>query len=510
MIHFENKRINLLVTPNHRMFILNTSKKNKKLIVETAEKVSQRSIFFMPEGKWIGKNEKYFNVEGFGRVNTKDLTYILGIFIGDGFIAYQEKQRVTKTGLARKEYLKEARDKRSGRFKTIEKLGNHISTTHGYRIFFDIPENDKCRERVKEILSRLGIKYNCHKGKAGTHLYFTSKSFMDLFAQCGQGAHNKRIPKWALDYSPKYLNYLLEGLMDSDGHNGKIYHTVSERLASDVCELCIKLNLKPNIYRRHTKSFINGRKLEGDSYVISIGKTIKSISRHRNKIVNYNGYIWCLKVKDNKNFLVERNGRFNFCGNTDEVYGEIKNSQFVEDSPLKPNSPYAASKAAADLLIKAYIRTYNFPAIVIRPCNNYGPWQYPEKLIPLAILKIMRNQKVPVYAKGENIREWLYVQDCAKGIMQILEKGRVGQIYNLGSNEEKKNIEVVKMILRILDKPENMIEFVKDRPGHDLRYRLDSKKVCHEINWKPEIKFEAGIKLTAGWCLRHKNWLFRK
>ena len=190
---------------------------------------------------------------------------------------------------------------------------------------------------------------------------------------------------------------------------------------------------------------------------------------------------------------------------SDETYGEIIKGQFTEASSLKPNSPYAASKAAADLLIKSYIRTYNFPAIIVRPCNNYRPWQYPEKLIPLAILKIMRHQLVPVYAQGKNIREWLYVEDCAKGIMQILQKGRVGQIYNLGSNEEKQNIEVVKMILRILNKPENMIEFVKDRPGHDLRYRLDSKKVCHEINWKPEIKFEEGIKFTVHWYLKYKN-----
>jgi dTDP-glucose 4,6-dehydratase len=195
---------------------------------------------------------------------------------------------------------------------------------------------------------------------------------------------------------------------------------------------------------------------------------------------------------------------------TDEVYGEISKGKFTEDSPLSPNSPYAASKAAADLLIKSYIRTYNFPAIIIRPCNNYGPWQYPEKLIPLAILKILRNQKVPIYAKGKNIREWLYVEDCAKGIMQILQKGRVGQIYNLGSNEERENIEVVKTILNILHAPKNMIEFVKDRPGHDIRYRLDSQKTYQEINWRPEIKFEEGIKFTVQWCLTHRDWLFSK
>lgn len=195
---------------------------------------------------------------------------------------------------------------------------------------------------------------------------------------------------------------------------------------------------------------------------------------------------------------------------TDEVYGEILKGQFSEGSPLKPNSPYAASKAAADLLIKAYIRTYNFPAIIIRPCNNYGPWQYPEKLIPLATLKILRREKVPVYGNGKNMREWLYVEDCAEGILQILEKGGTGEIYNLGSGEERQNIEVVKMILEILKKKQNMMEFVKDRPGHDIRYSLSSQKVFNEIGWQPNIKFKDGVRFTIQWCLAHKNWLLIK
>lgn len=510
MIHFNNKRIDLMVTPNHKMLIFNTSKKVKKLLIETAEEVSQRSIFYMPEGYWKGKSEEFLDIKGYGRVKTKDLMYILGVFIGDGFIAYQEKQTKTKTGLARKEYLEKSRDKHSGRFKKIEKIGNHISTSHGYRIFFDIPENDKCRRRVEETLSNLGIKYHCHKGKAGTHLYFTSKIFMDIFAQCGKGANDKHIPRWALAYSPKYLSFLLGGLMDSDGYNGKIYHTVSERLVSHICELCIKLNLKPSIHRRHCISFINGRRIEGEVYYIFVANTPKSISRHKNKIINYEGDIWCLKVKDNKNFLVERNGRFDFCGNTDEVYGEIPKGKFTENSPLKPNSPYAASKAAADLLVNAYIRTYNFPAIIIRPSNNYGLWQYPEKLIPLTILKILRNEKIPVYSEGKNVREWLYVDDCVEGIFQILKKGKIGEIYNLGSNEEKENIEVVKEILKILKANKNLIQFVKDRPGHDIRYSLNSKKVRQETRWMPKTKFEDGLKKTAEWCIAHKLWLLNK
>ena len=195
---------------------------------------------------------------------------------------------------------------------------------------------------------------------------------------------------------------------------------------------------------------------------------------------------------------------------TDEVYGEIKKGKFSEDSPLRPGSPYAASKAAADLLVKAYIRTYNFPAIIIRPCNNYGPWQYPEKLIPLAVLKILRNEKVPVYAKGKNVREWLYVEDCAKGIIKVLEKGRLGQIYNIGSSQEKQNIEVIRTLLKILNTDQTKIKFVKDRLGHDIRYKLNYHKITEEIGWKPKVNFKQGLNRTVRWYLGHRDWLLSK
>lgn len=195
---------------------------------------------------------------------------------------------------------------------------------------------------------------------------------------------------------------------------------------------------------------------------------------------------------------------------TDECYGDTKKRQFTEESPLRPSSPYAASKVAADLLIKSYIRTYNFPAIIIRACNTYGPWQYPEKLIPLAILKILRGEKIPVYGDGKNVREWLYVDDCVEAIQQILKKGKIGEIYNLGSTEEKQNIKVAKIILSLFKKKQNMVEFVQDRPGHDIRYKLNSQKIFNEIGWKPKIKFEKGIKLTLCWCVMHKDWLFSK
>lgn len=196
---------------------------------------------------------------------------------------------------------------------------------------------------------------------------------------------------------------------------------------------------------------------------------------------------------------------------TDEVYGDLgEDGQFFETTPLNPSSPYSVSKAAADMLGRAYHRTYSLPVITVRPSNNYGPWQYPEKLIPVIIMKALNNKKVPVYAKGENVREWLFVSDCAEAVFEILEKGETGEIYNVGSGEEKRNIEVVKTILQILDKPEDLIEFVKDRPGHDFRYSLNSHKISEQIGWKIKVHFPEGIKKTVTWYLDNIEWVKSK
>jgi dTDP-glucose 4,6-dehydratase len=195
---------------------------------------------------------------------------------------------------------------------------------------------------------------------------------------------------------------------------------------------------------------------------------------------------------------------------TDEVYGDIDVGQFYETTSLNPSSPYSASKASADLFIKAYIRTFGLPAIIVRPSNNYGPWQYPEKFIPVAIYKAMHNEKIPIYGKGVNVREWLYVSDCAEAIWHILEKGQVGQIYNVGSGSERKNIEVAQAILAILEKPSRLIEFVADRRGHDLRYSLDFGKIKDEIGWRPSINFETGLAKTVAWYRDNSKWLEKK
>lgn len=193
---------------------------------------------------------------------------------------------------------------------------------------------------------------------------------------------------------------------------------------------------------------------------------------------------------------------------TDEVYGELGDKgEFFETTSLNPNSPYSASKASQDMLGRAYYRTYGLPVITVRPSNNYGHWQYPEKLIPVVIIKALNNEKVPVYARGENRREWLFVSDCIKGIFAVLERGRDGEIYNIGSGFEKKNIEVVMAILKLMNKSDKLIEFVQDRPGHDFRYFMNTDKIRNELNWKPEVTFERGIENTVRWYLDNIKWV---
>jgi dTDP-glucose 4,6-dehydratase len=196
---------------------------------------------------------------------------------------------------------------------------------------------------------------------------------------------------------------------------------------------------------------------------------------------------------------------------TDEVYGDLpEEGHFSETTPLNPSSPYSVSKASADMLGRAHQRTYGLPVITVRPSNNYGPWQFPEKLIPVAVLKAFDDRKVPVYAKGENVREWLFVSDCADAVFEVLEKGKPGEVYNIGSGEEKRNIDVVRGILKILGRSEDLIEFVKDRPGHDFRYSLSSDKIGKQIGWKRKTLFSEGLEKTVKWYVDNMEWAKRK
>ena len=201
--------------------------------------------------------------------------------------------------------------------------------------------------------------------------------------------------------------------------------------------------------------------------------------------------------------------RFHQVG-TDEVFGDLPLDRpdlfFTEDTPITASSPYSASKASADLLAMAYHRTYGLPVTISRCSNNYGPYQFPEKLIPLMIANALADKELPVYGTGENVRDWLYVEDHCRAIDMILQNGRVGEVYNIGGHNEKNNLQVVKIILEKLGKPESLIRFVTDRKGHDLRYAIDPAKIHKELGWLPETKFEDGIRKTIDWYLDNKPW----
>ena len=201
--------------------------------------------------------------------------------------------------------------------------------------------------------------------------------------------------------------------------------------------------------------------------------------------------------------------RFHQVG-TDEVYGDLPLDRpdlfFTEETPITASSPYSASKASADLLAMAYHRTYGLPVTISRCSNNYGPYQFPEKLIPLMIANALADKELPVYGTGENVRDWLYVEDHCRAIDMILQNGRVGEVYNIGGHNEKNNLQVVKIILKKLGKPESLIRFVTDRKGHDLRYAIDPAKIHAELGWLPETKFEDGIRKTIDWYLDNKPW----
>lgn len=190
---------------------------------------------------------------------------------------------------------------------------------------------------------------------------------------------------------------------------------------------------------------------------------------------------------------------------SDEVYGSTNKGSFSEDSPLNPSNPYSASKASADLLCKAYYKTYNLPIIIVRPSNNFGAWQYPEKIIPLFVTNAIKDKSLPVYGDGLHKREWLYVIDNCKALDLILHNGEIGQIYNIGSNFETTNLELTKRILYLLNKPESLIKFVKERPAHDRRYFLNSDKI-KKLGWKPQADFEQALKETINWYKNNQSW----
>lgn len=283
----------------------------------------------------------------------------------------------------------------------------------------------------------------------------------------------------------------------------------------DALTYCGNLENLKDVENNPNYTFIHGNICDKD--------LVKEIIKNVDYVVNFAAESHVDNSIKNPNIFVETNvqGTLNLLQackeiciekylqvSTDEVYGTLgKTGYFYETTPLAPNSPYSASKASADLLVRAYFETYKLPVLTTRCSNNYGPYQYPEKLIPFFISKLLRDEKVPVYGDGMNVRDWLYVYDHCEAIDTVLHKGTIGEVYNIGGHNEKTNLEITKLILNAMNKDETSIEYVEDRLGHDKRYAISNDKITSELGWKPSVTFEEGIKITIDWYLNNQNWI---
>ena len=506
MIRFKSSRIDLLVTPNHRMFYVTPSAPDT-IRMDTAEVVSQRARVSIPRGQWEGNKTPLVSVAGVGELPVQDVFYLAGIFLGNGFLAPSASVRPNKTGLARAEYLQSVRNS-AGRFFSPGKIGNqetHTSLCH--RIFLDVPEQDKARQRLEATLCRLGIRWSAHSGKAGQHLYFSSQEWSDFFAQFGQGAFCKRIPAWMLEYGGSALRALFDGLIDSDGsyrsgNNLPCFSTSSPALVEGICEIGFKLGYLPRFSTREQQNATmkSGRVIRATrpAFMVYFRRENVGIHKDVSSRETYTGKIWCLRVRDNKNFIIERSGILTFCGNTDESYGTT-DGIFREGDALEPNQPYSAAKAGGELMVRAYHQTFGLPTIVTRGSNTFGPYHYPEKIIPLFITNLMDDIPVPVYGDGMQVRDWMYVLDHCRGIDIALHHGTPGEVYNVGGENDRPNMEIVQLLLSFLGKPDSLIHHVKDRPGHDRRYSLDCTKM-RGLGYVPESeRFEERLRETVEW-----------
>lgn len=324
----------------------------------------------------------------------------------------------------------------------------------------------------------------------------------------GAGFIGSNFIKMMLEKHPNYhivnvdaLTYAgnLENLSEISNHQNYSFEKVDIRDRNKINELFNKYDFKYVINfaaESHVDRSIEEPEIFLTTNIVGTQVLLDSAKNH-----------W--KIKPNDKYSNEFKEGVKFLQvSTDEVYGALgKEGMFIETMPLKPNSPYSASKASADLIVRSYNKTFGMPVNITRCSNNYGPYQFPEKLIPLMINNCLNNKQLPVYGDGMQIRDWLHVKDHCSAIDTVLHKGIVGEVYNIGGNNEKANIEIVKLIINTLNKSDDLIIYVKDRPGHDRRYAIDNTKITAELGWKPSYTFDEGIKETIDWYLNNQKWI---
>jgi dTDP-glucose 4,6-dehydratase len=500
MIHFKSERNDLMVTPNHRMYY--TNQDERELLFEDAESLTKyKTIKYFPRGQ-LRKGENFDEKEW-------AKWYLFGIYIGDGCSDILEKKTKSLSGLNKENYMKKSRNSK-GQFSKYKASSDEegyqeFVTQRSRRIFIHVPTGDKAREKTEKALNILGIKWTSVQKNETYNYIYTSDEWLYDSVQCfGKFAKEKVIPEDIInDLNYEQAEALFYGLIDSDGsyRNGHpwVLNTSSDKLAENALYLGNMMGFNPRLSTRSTLSYIDKRKIEGVSNCVYFRKSKIGINQKFER-VPYTGKVWCLKVKDNKNFITVRNGITHLSGNTDEVYGHLGKYDlpFTENSPLHPRSPYSASKASADLIAQAYHETYGMDILTTRCCNNYGKHQHDEKFIPTVIRSLMEGKKIPVYGTGENVREWIHVEDHNKAILRLAEIGDAGGVYNVGSGVEKTNLEIIRTILDIFHghgkNIEDYVEFVEDRKGHDFRYAIKSVKWVNDLKQR---SFEDGMKETV-------------
>jgi len=316
---------------------------------------------------------------------------------------------------------------------------------------------------------------------------------MNLLITGGAGFIGSNFIRYILDKYPEYRVINLDKLTYAGNLENLAGIDKDPRYAFEKGDICDKTRIQMCVVRYEIDAIVH---FAAESHV---DRSILGASEFvRTNIAGTNVLLEVVKELNIKRFLQV---------STDEVYGSLgATGLFTEETPLHPNSPYSASKASADMLALAYQHTFGLPIVVTRCSNNYGPYQFPEKLIPLMIANALNDKPLPVYGDGKNVRDWLHVEDHCSAIDAVFHRGRVGEVYNIGGNNEKPNIEIVKLILRNLGKPESLIVYVEDRLGHDRRYAIDSSKIQNELGWKPTYTFERGIEETIKWYVDNKKW----
>lgn len=496
LLHFKGKGTDLLVTPNHRMLI-ETHKNNGtwQLKFEPAIETASRSVFKLVKGTWKGMGSERIVINS-REYSTSDLFYLIGLYIGDGSSDMAKRTLTVKTGLNRAEYMSIAHDA-AGRFKTVEGTST-VKTFEYQRTFLYIPRSDKSRNRVEELLTRMGLGWHA---EGEIVMYFSDIRLKDILDECGHTAKEKRVPEWMLEYGAVYLEALLGGLLDSDGNRGRFITTVSTKLAEQIIELCAKLGMTATINQRHRSGAIEGRIVEGDCYDISISRMDRRLGSTYSPVryEDYNGVVWCVEVKDNKNLLVERKGKVAFCGNSEE-YGmtlKQKDKKLNEDSELSPNSPYAVAKVASDLYLRYMHGAYGFPFTTLRPYNTYGRKYNAHFFVERTITQMLKGGKVYLGDKS-TVRDWIYVDDHVEAYMKALGNGKaIGEVIQVCSGKGYTTEQTADIIAKLTGFRGEVVWNSTPRRPLDARILIgDNSKARKLLGWEPKYTLEEGLRKT--------------